>query len=168
MTTVTTVQFTEVTFVLNGRTYVLPDGFLIFDPAAPATPTTTFDATFFPQGRWLTTLNPNNLSDEIFFGGNAVPVDYKISSGGKATFNYRTLSTDSDFAFDWQWSAAVYTYWPGNNAAQILPYHRSLHAGTPQNTQVQRSLIQGPRGGGGANYTGSWSGTGHGACVGSH
>ena len=36
--TVTTVGFNGVTFVLNGTTYALADGFLIFDPSAPATP----------------------------------------------------------------------------------------------------------------------------------
>jgi hypothetical protein len=162
----TTVQFTGVTFVLNGQTYGLPDGFLIFDPSAPATPTTSFDSTYKPNGRWVTTLNPNNLSDEIFFDGQAVPVDSNITGGGSATFNYTTESTDNDLAFNWQWSAAAYTYWPGNNQAEILPYHNSLHAGTPLNPAVQQSLIQGPRGGGGSNYTGSWSGTGNGACPG--
>jgi hypothetical protein len=34
------------------------------------------------------------------------------------------------------------------------------------NTTVEASLIQGPRGGGGSNFTGSWSGTGNGTCVG--
>ena len=167
-TDVSTVQFTGVSFVLNGQTYALPDGLLTFDPAASATPTTTFDPTFFPNGRWRTTLNPNNLSDEIFFDGNALPVDSNISGGGKATFNYTTLSSDNSLRFNWQWSAAVYTFWPGNNAALILPYHNSLHAGTPQNPQVQHALTQGPRGGGGSNYTGSWSGTGNGACPGAH
>ena len=61
-----------------------------------------------------------------------------------------------------------YTFWPGNNQAEILPYHQSLHAGTPLNPAVQQSLIQGPRGGGGSNYTGSWSGTGNGACPGAN
>ena len=167
-TTTTTVQFTGVTFVLNGQTYQLPDGFLIFNPSALATPTTTFDSTFAPNGRWVTTLNPNALCDEIFFDGNAIPVDSNISGGGKATFNYTTLSSDNNLAFSWQWSAAVFTYWPGNNQAQILPCHQSDHAGTPENRQVQQSLIQGPRGGGGSNYTGSWSGTGNGACPGAH
>jgi len=167
-TTTTTVQFTGVTFVLNGITYALPDGLLIFSPTASATPMTSFDSTFTPNGRWVTTLNPNKLSDEIFFDGNAVPVDSNISGGGKATFNYTTLSSSNSLKFSWQWSAAVFTYWPGNNAAQILPYHQSDHAGTPENKQVQQSLIQGPRGGGGSNYTGSWSGTGHGQCPGAN
>ena len=164
----TTVQFTGVTFTLNGQAYPLPDGFLIFDPSAPATPTTSYDSTYLPHGRWVTTLNPNNLFDEIFFDGQAVPVDSNISGGGSATISYTTESTDNILAFDWQWSAAVYTYWPGNNQAEILPYHNSLHAGTPLNPAVQQSLIQGPRGGGGSNFTGSWSGTGNGACPGAN
>lgn len=167
-TTVTVVDFTGVTFVLNGKTYALPDGLLIFDPSAPATPSTTFDATFAPNGRWVTTVNPKDLSDEIFFDGNALPVDSNISGGGQATLSYTTTSSDNNLKFSWQWSAAVYTYWPGNNQAQILAYHNSDHAGTPENKAVQQSLIQGPRGGGGSNFTGSWSGTGNGACPGAH
>jgi len=163
---ITTVEFANVTFVLNGTTYWLPDGRLIFDPSAPSTPSTTFDPSFAPRGRWTTTVNPNYLSDEIFFDGNAVPVDSNISGGGKATFNYTTESSDNNLSFSWQWSAAAYTYWPGNQEADILPYHQSDHAGTPENRQVQQSLIQGPRGGGGSNYTGSWSGTGNGKCPG--
>jgi len=161
---VTTIQFTGVTFVLNGVTYGLPDGVLSFNPSAPATPTTVFDSTNGPNGTWTTTLNPSDLSDEIFFDGQAVPLDSNISGGGSATFNFTTLSNETSPDFNWQWSAAVYTAWPGNNAAGILPYHNSLHAGTPQNTAVQKSLIQGPRGGGGSNFTGSWSGTGTGVC----
>ena len=161
---ITTVEFTGVTFVLNGKTYNLPDGFLIFNPAASATPTTTFDATFGLHGRWVTTLNPSHFSDEIFFDGAALPVNANLSGGGKATLNYTTLSSDKALAFTWQWSAAVYKFWPGNNQAEILPYHHTLHAGTPLNLPVQQSLIQGPRGGGGSNFTGSWSGTGSGVC----
>jgi hypothetical protein len=73
-------------------------------------------------------------------------------------------------SFSWQWSAAVYLYWPSDwNQALVQPYHGngptgSQHAGTPDNTTVQKSLIQGPRGGGGSNFTGSWSATGEGAC----
>jgi hypothetical protein len=164
--TTTTVQFTGVTFVLNGQTYQLPNGVLIFNPATGSVPTTVFNPSAGANGTWTTTLNPNYLSDEIFFDGNAVPVDANISGGGGATFNYTTTSNDSNLSFSWQWSAAVYTYWPGNSQAQILPYHQSDHAGTPENKQVQQSLIQGPRGGGGSNYTGSWSGTGQGTCPG--
>jgi hypothetical protein len=161
-TSVTTVEFTGVTFTVNSTSYALPNGTLRFDPSAPATPSTTFSS----ATGWTTTVNPSYLSDEIFFDGQAVPVDSNITGGGQATLSFTTRSTDNNLDFQWQWSAAVYTYWPGNNAADILAYHDSLHAGTPQNTEVQQSLIQGPRGGGGSNYTGSWSGTGQGACPG--
>lgn len=160
--------FNGVTFVLNGTTYALPDGFLIFDPSAPATPTTSFKASAGPHGTWITTLNPSHLSDEIFFDGNAIPVDPNISGGGQGTFSYTTNSSDYNLKFSWQWSAAAYTSWPDNNQAQILPYHQGDHAGTPENTQVRQSLIAGPRGGAGSNYTGGWSGTGKGTCPGAH
>jgi hypothetical protein len=179
-TTKTTLDFTGVTFTAgpNGTQYGMPDGLLIFDPAAPATPTTTFDPTFGTNGRWTTTFNPNDLSDEIFFVGNAILVDSNVSNGGQANFSYTVNSTDPAFAYNWQWSAAVFTYWPatkanqpdtGNNGAQIQPYHGGsggYHAGTPLNTTVQQSLIQGPRGGGGSNFTGSWSATAGANCVG--
>jgi hypothetical protein len=129
-----------VNFVLNGVTYGLPDGFLILDPSAPATPTTSYNPAYAPNGAWTTTYNPNNLSDEMFFDGQAVPVNADISGGGKADITYTTESTDNNLAFSWQWSAAAYTYWPDNNGADILPYHGGgLHASTPLNPQVQQS-----------------------------
>jgi hypothetical protein len=93
-----------------------------------------------------------------------------IAGGGQATIQFTTQSDDASLSFSWQWSAAAYTLWPMNwNQAVVQPYHGngptgSQHADTPDNTQVQKSLIQGPRGGGGSNFTGSWSATGHGAC----
>jgi hypothetical protein len=119
---------------------------------------------------WTTTINPNNISDENFIVGAAIPVDTTIAGGGQATIQFTTQSDDASLSFSWQWSAAAYTLWPMNwNQAMIQPYHGngptgSQHADTPDNTQVQKSLIQGPRGGGGSNFTGSWSATGHGAC----
>ena len=166
-TTSSTVQFTGVSFVLNGISYPMPDGVVNFDPNAPFTSATTFSG--IPNtssALWTTTINPNFISDENFFVGVAIPVDQAITGGGQATIRFTTQTDDTDLSFSWQWSAAVYTYWPSNwNQAMIQPYHgNGLHADTPGNTQVQKSLIQGPRGGGGSNFTGSWSATGHGAC----
>jgi len=159
-TGVTTVQFVGVSLSLNGTAYALPDGVMIFDSSAPATPTTTYSG-----GKWTTTFNPNNLSDEMFFTGAAIPVTASIAAGAKATFTYTTQASVQGLSFNWQWSAAVFTFWPADwNQAMILPYHKSDHAGTPENTTVQKSLIQGPRGGGGSNFTGSSSATGNAAC----
>jgi len=159
-TGVTIVQFVGVSITLGGTAYPLPDGVMIFDSSAPATPSTTFSG-----GKWITTFNPNNLSDEMFFTGAAIPVTPAIAAGTKATLTYTTMASVQGLSFSWQWSAAVYTYWPADwNQAKIQPYHQSYHAGTPLNTTVQKSLIQGPRGGGGSNFTGSWSATGNAAC----
>jgi hypothetical protein len=160
--TVSHVLFTGASLTLNSTVYALPDGLLTFDPSAPSTITTNFNAA---MNRWETRINPNNMSDEMFFLGAAIPVTSSIANGAKATFTYTVLSGDPTLSFPWQWSAAVYTFWPSDwNQAQIKPFHTDLHAGTPLNTQVQHSLIQGPRGGGGSNFTGSWSATGNGSC----
>jgi hypothetical protein len=165
--TTATVQFTDVSFVLNGIKYPMPDGVVNFDPHAPSTSTTTFSGTpGTTSALWTTTINPNFISDENFFVGAAIPVDPAIAGGGKATIRFTTQTDVTGLSFSWQWSAAVYTFWPSDwNQAMIQAYHgNGLHADTPKNTQVQKSLIQGPRGGGGSNFTGSWSATGHGAC----
>jgi hypothetical protein len=68
----------------------------------------------------------------------------------------------------WKWGAAIYATvmtQPNYNALGVKPTHTnscsyggSDHAGTPEN--VKRSVIGGARGGGGSNFTGSWSATG--------
>jgi hypothetical protein len=66
----------------------------------------------------------------------------------------------------WQWGAAVYTSFSSdNNAVGVKPvddnkasqYKNSDHAGTPENFKAR--VTGGATGGGGANYTGSYSGT---------
>lgn len=160
--TITTVDFTGVTLVVNTTSYALPNGQVVFNPAV-STPSTMFNA----DGTWTTTVNPSFKGD-IFFDGQAIPVDSNLENGGggntDSTLSFSTNSTDADLQFQWQWSAAVYTSWPGNAAADIEPVHANLQAGAPLNTAVEAHLIKGPRGGGGSNFTGSWSGTGHGTC----
>jgi hypothetical protein len=161
----TTVVFTQVTLVVNGQSYALPNGTINFVPGTTA-PTTAVNA----DGSWTTTVSPTQSGD-IFFDGQAIPVDANLQNGGggntSSTLSFYTNSNDSALRFQWQWGAAVYTYWPGNASAMIEPVQANgLQAGAPTNSQVQSSLIQGPRGGGGSNFTGSWSGTGHGTCPG--
>lgn len=160
--TITTVNFTGVTLVVNTTTYALPNGQVVFNPAV-STPTTVVNA----DGSWTTTVNPS-FNNDIFFDGGAIPVDANMENGGHgntgSTLSFSTNSSDTNLSFQWQWSAAVYTSWPGNAAANIEPVHGQLQAGAPQNTAVEADLIQGPRGGGGSNFTGSWSGTGQGTC----
>lgn len=160
--TITTVDFTGVTLVVNATTYALPNGQVVFNPAT-LTPTTVVNA----DGSWTTTVNPS-FNNDIFFVGGAIPVDANLENGGNgntgSTLSFTTNSSDSTLSFQWQWGAAVYTSWPGNAAANIEPVHAQQQAGAPLNTAVEADLIQGPRGGGGSNFTGSWSGTGNGVC----
>jgi hypothetical protein len=162
--TVTTVDFTGVKIVVNSTSYALPDGHIVFKPGV-TTPTTVVNA----DSSWTTTVPPS-FNNDIFFDGQAIPVDANMMNNGHgntgSTLSFTTSSSDSALKFQWQWSAAVYTAWPGNAAANIEPVHAQLQAGAPQNTAVQKTLIQGPRGGGGSNFTGSWSGTGAGTCTG--
>lgn len=158
------VVFSGVSFVLNGMKYPIPDGVVTFDPSASDTSTTTYNSLL---NQWQTTINPNKISDEDFFTGAAIPVDPNIMGGGTATIQFTTSSDDvTPISYPWQWSAAAYTWWPSDwNQALIQAYHGngpagSQHAGAPDNKQVQKSLIQGPRGGAGSNYTGSWSASG--------
>jgi hypothetical protein len=160
--TITTVDFTGVTLVVNATSYALPNGQVVFNPAV-STPTTVVNA----DGSWTTTVNPS-FNNDIFFDGQAIPVDANLENGGHgntgSTLSFSTSSSDTSLQFQWQWGAAVYTSWPGNAAANIEPVHAQLQAGAPLNTAVEADLIQGPRGGGGSNFTGSWSGTGKGTC----
>jgi hypothetical protein len=160
--TITTVDFTGVSLVVNTTTYALPNGQVVFNPA-----TTTPSTVVHPDGSWTTTVNPS-FNNDIFFDGQAITVDANLENGGHgntgSTLSFSTNSNDSTLQFQWQWGAAVYTSWPGNAAANIEPVHANLQAGAPQNPAVQADLIQGPRGGGGSNFTGSWSGTGKGTC----
>jgi hypothetical protein len=164
--TITTVDFTQVTLVVNTKTYMLPIGQILFTPGT-STPSTVVNA----DGSWTITVSPT-FNDDIFFDGQAIPVDANLENGGGgntgSTLSFSTNSSDNVLQFQWQWGAAVYTCWQGNAAANIEPVHAQQQAGAPLNTTVQSCLIQGPRGGGGSNFTGSWSGTGHGTCPGSH
>lgn len=158
----TQLRFSGASLSLNKVKHSLPDALMIFDPAAPSEIATSYDQT---RNLWTTVVNPRKLSNEIFVTGAAIPVTPEIAAGTKATVSFAVNSQASPLSFPWQWSAAVYTAWPGDwNAAKVQPYHGSYHSGAPTNSETQLSLIAGPRGGGGSNFTGSWSATGNGAC----
>ena len=79
------------------------------------------------------------------------------------------FSTTPGLTIQWKWAAAVYhavDLSADYNALGVKPvddtnasdYLNSHHAGTPEN--VTPYVVGGARGGGGSNYTGSYSGTG--------
>lgn len=114
---------------------------------------------------WVTTV-PTSGSDEIFLSGLAYPVTAYLPGGIKGVTWSGDLRSDAPgVSISWKWSAAVYTQFSADyNALNVKPTHtnacsitNSDHAGTPE--AFKTYVIGGGRGGGGSNYTGSWSGT---------
>jgi len=140
------VLFTNGTLTVNGAKYPMPDGMVIFSPKA-IIPFTVYDEKL---NMWITTVNPNKMSDEIFFDGAAIPATPAMASSGTATLSF-TVQSKVNLSFDWQWSASVFSSWPNDwNAAAILPCHGSGHAGSAGDWDTAKSLIEEPRGVNGA------------------
>ncbi len=130
---------------------------------------------------------PLSGSDEIFISGLLIKesditgsptVDLKQSN---VTWTGNFSTNTAGLKISWKWGAAVYQ----NNSTVagaaadpnligVKPTHtnacgylsgsaKSDHAGTPEN--IAKSVLGGARGGGGSNYTGSWSGTSVAPCA---
>jgi hypothetical protein len=120
---------------------------------------------------WITTV-PIKGDDEIFLTGVPVP-SASLRGGTRVTWN-GTFDTGGvpGMTIDWKWGAAVYTTFATDyNAIGVKAGHQTAcgqsngnHAGTPEgvnnrNQPWKEFVIGGARGGGGSNWTGSWSGT---------
>ncbi len=163
-----TVYFKKSTleFTANGQLYRLdvPDNAITFSPEASLA-TVQYSPTL---NSWITVV-PASYTGNVFLAG----LSYQVTDGLPGGINPVTWSgeftTDTPgVTVDWQWAAAVYTQFsPDYNALGVKPidgdklnaYQNSDHAGTPENFKPY--VIGGARGGGGSNYTGSYSGTGH-------
>jgi hypothetical protein len=163
------VDQSTITFSSNGTNYNLPvpNGKIVFSPGASVA-TTTFDS---GTNTWTTTV-PVNQSGDVFFSGLPLPLPAGLPGGtNPVSWTAHFSSTTPGLSFNWQWGAAVYTSFGTGNAIGVKPvesngsaYQNSDHAGTPEN--FKSFVVGGARGGGGSNWTGSWSGTDAGsACV---
>lgn len=143
----------------------VPNAQITFDPTVKCA-TTSYD----PISNTFSTVVPVSGSDEIFLTGRAFAVPASFANvGGKVTGSViwqGTLGSDTPgVSVSWKWGAAVYsTFSTDYNALQILPAHGNScsaaggdHAGTPE--AFTQFVVGGARGGGGSNFTGSWSGT---------
>lgn len=153
-----------IAFTAGGTTYQLdvPATFLEFVPGA------TEAETQFVDGAWVTVV-PATFSQEVFLSGLAFQVPAGGLSGGinPVTWSGTFLSpTTAGVKVQWKWAAAVYTQFSTDPTAIEVkpvdgntenPFANSDHAGTPENFKA--FVIGGARGGGGSNWTGSYSGT---------
>jgi hypothetical protein len=170
--TITLTQST-ISFTAGGTAYNLavPNAQITFSPSVTCT-STTFDTL---TNTWMTTV-PISGDDEIFLSGLSWPVPSGGLSGGinpvdwQGTFNVTT--NIPGISINWKWGAAVYSSFTTNyNALAVKAAHKTAcglnngdHAGTPEgvngnNQPWKQFVVGGARGGGGSNWTGSWSGT---------
>jgi hypothetical protein len=145
----------------------VPDTLITFSPSA-TTATTTFNT---GTNTWETTV-PSSLAKNVFLSGLAYQLPVNFPGGINPVTWSGTFSADTaGVGFSWKWGAAVYTSFSSNyNALGVKPvdgstknpYHNSDHAGTPEN--FKSFVTGGARGGGGSNFTGSYSATASGQC----
>jgi hypothetical protein len=117
---------------------------------------------------------PLTFDKNVFLAGLSFPVPVGGLPGGisPVTWSGNFASDRAGVSLSWKWAAAVYTSFSTDYALlgvkpvdgnQANPYPNSDHAGTPEN--FKSFVTGGARGGGGSNYTGSYSGTASvGAC----
>jgi len=158
-----TIFFQNASIMINSKngnfTYSVPNGKITFSPSATCA-STTFDGT-----QWVTTV-PVGGSDEILVSalGIKAPADLK---GATVTWKGYFTANKPGISINWKAGSAVYTSnmtQTQYNTLGVKPthtkacaYNDSEHAGTPENEE--KNLLAGASGGGGSNYTGSWSGT---------
>ncbi|HMK91257.1 MAG TPA: hypothetical protein VK446_16700 [Methylocystis sp.] len=166
-----TLTFTGSSISLAGVTLPTPGAVITFSPTATCV-STTFDSL---NNRYVTTA-PIGGSDEIFLTGLSVQAPQTIQVNGNVTWNGTFGSDTPGVSASWKWGAAVYTspcFTTNPNAILPLAAHGDAcvgnsggdHAGTPEGVSpttgqaLKACVIGGARGGGGSNWTGSWSGT---------
>jgi len=167
------VTHATITFTANGKTYLLtvPDSEITFSTSTTLA-TTSFEVLSKEIGSplgWDTDLPFSGLAGNDFLAAVTFKVPASGLPGGiknviwQATFSSNT----SGLTVNWQWGAAVYTnFGTDYNSLGVKPvddnkasqYKNSDHAGTSEN--FKSFVIGGATGGGGSNFTGSYSGTG--------
>jgi hypothetical protein len=153
-----------IAFDAGGTDYTLnvPDSDITFAPnTTPAT--TSFNAA---ENAWVSTL-PSSFSGNAFLGGLAFKVPTALPGGiNPVTWSGNFATDTAGVHINWQWAAGVYTNFASDfNFLNVKPldsnsgtlYNNSDHAGTPE--AFKSSIVGGARGGGGSNWTGSYSGT---------
>jgi hypothetical protein len=140
----------------------VPDAVITFSPAATVA-TTDFDS---GTNTWVTTV-PTGLGGNTFLDGVALPLPGGLPGGVKPVTWTADFTADTPgVTVQWQWAAAVYRSFDTDyNALNVKPvdsnraspYQNSDHAGTPE--AFRGSVVGGARGGGGSNFTGSYSAT---------
>jgi len=152
----TTVNITNVSVAFGGQSYTVPDATIVFSATA-STATTSFDSA---SNRWISIVPASQAGADPFMTGLGLFVPNGISGGMNPVVMQATFSSDANVSIAWQWSAAVYDDFSADyNDLGVLSVDGGGQSGTP--TNFERFVRGGARGGGGSNFTGSNSATGH-------
>lgn len=157
----------SIQFSVDGALYVVtvPSALVTFSPSV------TQATTVFTNGQWVTTVPISGLAGNVFLDGVALqsPLPNGFPGGIQpVTWQGMFFSATPGLTVQWQWAAAVYSnaaFGANYNLLGVKPvddnkasvYQNSDHAGTPE--YFESYVVGGARGGGGSNYTGSYSGT---------
>jgi hypothetical protein len=166
------VRKSSISFTANGSSFTVtvPDANLTFDPSV-TTATTTFDTSL---NVWSTVVPGKGLAGNVFLDGAELMLPNGLPGGIKNVTWTATFSSDKPgISLNWQWAAAAYSSLgvnctntsPDFNELGVKPvddnkasqYQNSDHAGTPED--YKSFVVGGATGGGGSNFTGSYSAT---------
>jgi hypothetical protein len=151
-----------VSFTANGTPYTVavPDTTVTFTQLAVRATTT-----YSPATGWLVTV-PAHFSGNVFVGGTPFLPPGGLPGGIKhVTWRADFAADTAGLKVNWQWAAGVYSSF-GDPAglgvksvddSHVDAYPNSDHAGTPE--AFKRLVVGGGTGGGGSNFTGSYSPT---------
>lgn len=145
----------SVSFTSGSQVYTvaIPNATISFDPSSTK-PTTTFDS---KTGQWLTQTTTNTTATFIA-GAQLTPLTTLPGGIKNVTMTLNFTSSIAGVSLSWKWGAAVYTEFGSNSNVGVWPTNSSgLQPGTPTNEEA--FLTGGATGGGGSNYTGSFSGS---------
>jgi hypothetical protein len=165
----TTIGFAPmpIMFSANGTPFLVP----VPGASINFVPNLALATTDFVAGTWATSVPSSGLAGNVFLDGGAFLVPSGGLPGGikDVTWSGMFFSCTPGLTVQWQWAAAVYRnagfLSGGYEGLGIKPvddnkasgYQNSDHAGTPEN--FRSFVVGGARGGGGSNFTGSYSGT---------
>jgi hypothetical protein len=157
----------SITFSVDGTLYVVPvpSALVTFSPFVQVA------TTVFSNGQWVTTVPLSGLAGNVFLDGFAVQAPKPGGFPGSikpVTWQGTFFSMTPGITVQWQWAAAVYAnplFGADCNQLGVKPvddnkastYQNSDHAGTPE--AFKPYVVGGATGGGGSNFTGSYSGT---------
>ncbi|HLQ39076.1 MAG TPA: hypothetical protein VK348_14800 [Planctomycetota bacterium] len=159
----------HIDFSAGGQAYSLPipNALITVDPGL-ASAVTVYDQVV----NQFDTAVPANYSGNIFLSGLSFPVTVDLPGGiNPVTWTGEFVTNEPGVTCQWKWAAAVYTSFSTDYNALLIkpidgsaqnPYLNADHAGTPEGFSI--FVVAGARGGGGANATGSYSGTQNAGC----